>query len=247
VRQHHKAITMEDFFNRLAERVWPPGKRLAFCYTARRGPEPESCNAKDGNPFGPFWDAFGVTFDDSVAYGPLSYDVHHQGASEDWRHHFPADEYPVLAFTGAPASFPVQEDNLPLQKFLVFNAFWEALARNWVRQNMPPGPFIGVHLRNGLDWSRACEHTATTEQLFSSPQCLGYRGEHGRLTAELCAPGDKLIVSQLAAAVRQYGALSVYVASDNDHMVDFLAGGLGREGLAQVRLLRQAGLEKTRV
>ena len=239
VQQFHKAITMEDFFSRLVDLVWPLGRRLAFCYMARRGPEPESCNAKDGNPFGPFWDAFGVTFDGSQTYGPLSYDVHHSSAAEEWRQHFPASEFPVLAFTGAPASFPVQADNLPLQQFLVFNTFWDELAKNWVRRNLPPGPFVGIHLRNGLDWARACEHTATTEQLFSSPQCLGYRNERGRLTMDLCAPGDDLIVEQLSAAIRQYGALSVYVASDNDHMIEFLSSRLSRQGLVNVRLVRQ--------
>lgn len=239
VRQFHKAITMEDFFSRLAERVWPQGSRLAFCYMARRGPEPNSCNAKDGNPFGPFWDTFGVTFDGSQTYGPLSYDVHHHNAAEEWRQQFPADQYPVLAFTGAPASFPVQEDNLPLQQYLVFNAFWEELAQNWVRKNMPPGPFIGVHLRNGLDWTRACEHTASTDQLFSSPQCLGYRNERGRLTTELCAPDDNMVAEAVEAAVRKYGALSVYVASDNDHMLKYLGRRLGQKGLSSVRLLRQ--------
>jgi hypothetical protein len=32
-----------------------------------------------------------------------------------------ADDFPVLAFTGAPAPFPVQAENIPVQKYLVWN------------------------------------------------------------------------------------------------------------------------------
>jgi len=62
VNLYHRAITMEHFFNNVVDRVWPEDQRIAFCYSARRGPQNNSCNAKDGNPFGPFWDNFNVTF-----------------------------------------------------------------------------------------------------------------------------------------------------------------------------------------
>ena len=51
-----------------------------FCYSPRAhivekqtSNEP-SCAAKDGNPFGPFWDTFEIDFDQSEFYGPLHYD-----------------------------------------------------------------------------------------------------------------------------------------------------------------------------
>lgn len=49
---------------------------LVFCHGPRdmfESSEPNSCNAKEGNPFGPFWNAFGIDFDGSEFYGPLSY------------------------------------------------------------------------------------------------------------------------------------------------------------------------------
>ena len=223
VNDYHRAITMEDFFRKLADKVWPQGNRISFCYTERRGPVQNSCNAKDGNPFGPFWETFKVDFDKSVMFGPLSYDVHHQDAGRLWQEKYPASEYPVLAFTGAPASFPVQEDNLVLQRYLVYNQFWEGLANNWIKRNLPKGPFVGVHLRNGMDWMKACEHVSSTSRLFSSPQCLGYRNEEGELTKELCLPQDHTVIRQIKTAVKEVGALSVFVASDNDHMLDVLA------------------------
>ena len=72
-------------------KVWPIGQRYAFCYTARRGPDQNSCNAKDGNPFGPFWDHHHVKFDGSVMYGPLSFDVHRQNDVNNWMTKYPAD------------------------------------------------------------------------------------------------------------------------------------------------------------
>jgi peptide-O-fucosyltransferase len=49
------------------------------------------CNAKSGNPFGPFWDNFRVDFVKSVTYGPLHYDVHHTSVAEEWTEKFPGE------------------------------------------------------------------------------------------------------------------------------------------------------------
>ena len=86
----------------------------------------------------------------------------------------------------------------------------------------PGAKYIGLHLRyvpvlhprfqiypddvvrNGLDWVRACDHVTRpgVTALFSSPQCLGYRGERGQLGAELCMPRAETVISQLAEAIR---------------------------------------------
>ena len=131
--------------------------------------------------------------------------------------------FPVLAFTGAPAAFPVQQQNLPLQQFVVWQDKWKIRARTWIQENLPPGPFVGVHLRNGGDWVRACDHVDKgMEQLFSSPQCLGYRGEHGKLTKELCLPSLSTVARQVRRAAKQVKAVAVYIASDSDHMLEQL-------------------------
>ena len=67
---------------------------------------------------------------------------------------YPADEFPVLAFTGAPAAFPVQKENIAIQEFLVWNQDMNKLANEYVQKELPRGPFIGIHLRNGADWVR---------------------------------------------------------------------------------------------
>lgn len=57
-----------------------------------------------------------------------------------------------MAFTGAPASFPVQLENKYLQKCVEWNDEMTDKAKNFIRQSLPKGGFIGIHLRNGIDW-----------------------------------------------------------------------------------------------
>ncbi|XP_035219962.1 GDP-fucose protein O-fucosyltransferase 1-like, partial [Stegodyphus dumicola] len=188
-----------------------------FCYSARG--EGNSCNAKDGNPFGPFWDTFDVDFDDSVFYQPLHYDVHHHNIGIKWNEKFPPDKYPVLAFTGAPATFPVQDVNRDLQQYLIWSDTILKKAKDFIMTMEPKGPFVGIHLRNGADWVRACQHIEHSPLLFAAPQCLGYRNEFGHATQELCFPSKETILMQLRRVVKALRARSVFVASDNDHMI----------------------------
>ncbi len=84
---------MQDFMTHLADQVWPKGKRygkswekkvsitdfpcVVFCYSAQvnENSKKESCHAKDGNPFGPFWSYFNIDFDGDIFYQPLFFDV----------------------------------------------------------------------------------------------------------------------------------------------------------------------------
>ncbi|KAH7950675.1 hypothetical protein HPB51_028284 [Rhipicephalus microplus] len=81
--RYHRVITMEKFMKDLAPSIWPPGNRTVFCYQARASAQ--SCQAKEGNPFGPFWDTFGVDFDESEFYMPLQYDIHHRDMARKWK------------------------------------------------------------------------------------------------------------------------------------------------------------------
>ncbi len=146
---------MEGFMHDFASDIWPEERRVAFCYAFRAGKTADSCNAKDGNPFGPFWDTFDIEFAHSETYGPLHYDVHSAGVAEAWKHSYPAEKWPVLAFTGAPAAFPVQKENVHLQKYLRWNAEMIGEAEDFKKRHLSAGPFVGIHLRNGADWVRA--------------------------------------------------------------------------------------------
>lgn len=114
------------------------------------------CGAKEGNPFGPFWDKFGINFDKDEFYGPLGYDPTFKNDKYEWQTRYSADKYPVLAFTGAPGAFPVAEGNVYLQKYLKWSDEIDKKAEAFIstfREN-PNEKFLGLHLRNGIDFVR---------------------------------------------------------------------------------------------
>lgn len=100
LKLYHDVITMETFMNEIAPDIWPNEKRISFCYTQRSGSETNSCNAKFGNPFGPFWDTFNISFIKSEFYSPLNYDIHNSAMTQKWKNKYPQSIWPVLAFTG---------------------------------------------------------------------------------------------------------------------------------------------------
>lgn len=138
---------------------------LAFCYSARG--KGDSCNAKDGNPFGPFWDTYNIDFVKSEFYGPLHYDVYHTDMAIQWKKQYPALHWPVLAFTGAPASFPVQLENKRLHKYVEWNIDMLNKAKTFIKQKLPKGAFIGIHLRNGIDWVFIYIYFINIQNIFS--------------------------------------------------------------------------------
>ncbi|KAF8770068.1 GDP-fucose protein O-fucosyltransferase 1 like protein [Argiope bruennichi] len=192
LQQYHRVITMEYFMQNIAPIIWPKGKRKVFCYMARGGSD--HCNAKDGNPFGPFWDTFDVNFDESVFYQPLHY-----------------DEPPQLS--------PCVRKMGKLNRNLVWSDAVLKEAKTFISGMVPRGPFVGIHLRNGPDWVRACEHIEHSPLLFAAPQCLGYQNEFGQATPELCFPTKDIILRQLKTKVKALKAKAVFVASDHDHMI----------------------------
>lgn len=113
-----------------------------------------SCNAKQGNPFGPFWDTYNIDFVKSEFYKPLHYyDVYYtRTRQQQWQQYYPAETWPVLAFTGAPASFPVQLAHKPLQKCFNWNNNILNKVKTFIKEKLPKGAFVGIHLRNGIDW-----------------------------------------------------------------------------------------------
>lgn len=63
------------------------------------------CVMKQGSPFQPFWDHLKIDFADTTFYN-ISYNP---GDFELWSLYYPPRDYLVLAFKGAPASYPVSE------------------------------------------------------------------------------------------------------------------------------------------
>lgn len=77
--------------------------------------------------------------------------------------------------------------------------------------------------------TRACEFISSSPNLFAAPQCLGYRNERGKATAAMCLPPLELIIRHLKRVIRTNNDVkSIYVASDNDHMIPELSKALRR-------------------
>jgi len=57
-----------------------------------------------------------------------------------------------MAFSGAPAAYPVRRQNVALHQYLQWSDYIEDLADSFINSNIPGRPFLGVHLRNNRDW-----------------------------------------------------------------------------------------------
>lgn len=236
LQEFHDVITMEIFMKTIGPEIWPKEKRISFCYTNRG--DSDGCNAKEGNPFGPFWDTFNIDFVGSEKYSPLQFDVYHGDMVKKWSQKYPPSKWPVLAFVGAPASFPVQSENRHLHKYLVWNDDIKQKAKDFIKSEIPPGSFVGIHLRNGVDWIRACEHVKHSPNLFAAPQCLGYRNEFGNATPEMCLPPLKTIVKQIKRILKTLkDPVAVFVASDNNYMLTELSEALKRSEVKKLTLI----------
>lgn len=237
LEEYHRVITMELFMKSVAPGIWPANKRTSFCYTQRIGEEEKSCNAKSGNPFGPFWDNFEIDFVQSEFYGPLNYDSTDKKMMDKWNQLYSPNNWPVLAFTGAPASFPVQKENIQLHKYLKWSVNVVNKAKQFVKKNMSGGSILGIHLRNGQDWAKACQHVRDSPTLFAAPQCVGYKNERGLLTVSMCLPQKSEIIKQVKRAVKKLTNIKyIFVASDSNHMIEDLNATLQHLDIIVIRL-----------
>ncbi|XP_020616507.1 GDP-fucose protein O-fucosyltransferase 1-like [Orbicella faveolata] len=221
---YHNVITMETFMKDIAPRVWPPGQRIGFCYSFR---DNQRCGMKDGNPFGPFWDHFHINFDDYREHSGLLWNTDQDWARDGWDTRFPVSEYPVIALMGAPGSFPVHEKDRWLQKFVQWSVKIEKKAKEFLTSILQNEPFVGIHLRNGIDFERACEHVKDphTTSFFASPQCI-QPGSNKKLTYEMCFPPKSEILKKTKKIVKKAKAKRVFVATDNDPMIKELSNAL---------------------
>ena len=64
---------------------------------------------------------------------------------------YPPTKFKVLAFTGAPGSFPIRERDLPLHKYLRWSDNIEEAAEKFISEKIQR-PYLGIHMRNGPDW-----------------------------------------------------------------------------------------------
>lgn len=219
--EFHRVVLAEDFMEYIAPTHWPPGERFGFCWKPPSSVD-NDCRMKEGSPFGPFWDGLGVDFDASIVYS-LSY---HDGDIARWPKVYPPETYPVLAMRGAPASYPMARSNRHLQRYLVFSDRIIDEAQKYIEDHFPNERYVGIHLRNGVDWVNACNGAESQRSYMASPQCL--EGTNDVITKSMCNPPLSEVLRLTRDVVLATNARVVYVATDKnpltkeiqDHLAD---------------------------
>lgn len=220
-----RVIPMNKFMEELAPTYWPDdGKsRKIYCPSGavERSPDKKSCPAKIGNPFGPFWDHSNIEFTGGSEVFDYSQMWGYNSAR--WNERYPASEHPVIAFMGAPGSFPIRQFNRGLQKYVKFSEDILDLASRFIAASNLKRPFIGIHLRNGMDWVRSCKHIGSStvyHDFMGSAQCCGYDSKKHSLTEDMCLPTKTSIVEKVKHIADMYNSTHVFIATDNDAMLN---------------------------
>jgi len=236
LNEFHRSISAEDFMEHIAPIHWPESERRGFCWGANQ------CVMEYGNPANEFWSQLGITkFTNNV-----NFDLDFIETNK-WIEQYPPSEYPVLALRGAPAYFPIRAEDRKNQQFMVWSDEINSLVDDYLKATfgrlssffcnflftfnlnkltfLGDEKFIGIHLRNGLDWSNACsflegEDKANSFKYFmASPQC-----DHlnVKLSKELCFPSTSQVLDDLERVVNKElnGTVkNVYVATDKSPLI----------------------------
>ncbi|XP_071964372.1 GDP-fucose protein O-fucosyltransferase 1-like [Antedon mediterranea] len=218
MQEFHRVLTLEDFMEGLAPEIWPPGQRVGYCVLPASSTM--KCEMKKGSPFGPFWDSFQIDFDDMERF---SLQIHSDlsnseitlnNLKEKWNERFPPSEYPVIALKGAPSPYPIPSGNRFIQKYMEWAIPVQNQMNETIQRLFKSEKFVAIHLRNGLDWVRACEHAAGARQFMASPQC--HNPDEKTVTHDMCLPSEAEILTFTTKVIEQEGAKHLYIATDNN-------------------------------
>ena len=88
----------------------------------------------------------------------------------------------------------------------------------YIKKTFGDEKFIGIHLRNGIDWKNACDHVgAGVPSFMASPQCL--ENTNKLVTKDICFPNEDSILRKLRKIVKNTNLTKIYVATDQNPMI----------------------------
>ncbi|XP_055332615.1 GDP-fucose protein O-fucosyltransferase 1-like [Paramacrobiotus metropolitanus] len=216
LRRFHRVVLASEFMDNFGESHWSQDKRVAFCHFQHAENKEKPCTT-NVQFFAEFWDAVGVPeFTASENIQGLYFD---DTEAENWISRFPAETYPVIALRGPPAPFPVPLRHWHIQKYVAWSEEIQQRGDAFITEKFGTEPFLGVHLRNGEDWVRACdllnEDRHGLKNLMASTQCLGENPSNA-VTRAICLPTEEDVIRRVASELEVLGFKHLFIATDHD-------------------------------
>ena len=132
---------------------------------------------------------------------------------------FHGHKFPVIALRGPPAPFPVPQSQWPLQQFLKWSPSISLQGTAHITELFGREPYLGVHLRNGEDWTKACDLLKDDrhglKNLMASSQCIG-ESPAAPITMGQCFPAKETVLTSIMDVIKERDLKNVYLATDND-------------------------------
>ncbi|XP_033645478.1 GDP-fucose protein O-fucosyltransferase 1-like [Asterias rubens] len=220
--QYHRVVTMDVFLKVLAPRYWPPGQRRGYLYQFM--PDDTDCNKAgcwgDLDP--------SIEFDECFLHKLNTFrtDIADENsilvARHIWNSKFPVEEHPVITIDKATPAFPINPGNRKIQEFVKWNEHFMSIGRSYINATFGSNTWVGLHLRNGGDWVKACtpEMLETNTFIMASPQC--HEKELGAVSQDMCLPSVAHMLELTLKVVKDVNAKHLFIATDkHPHLEEF--------------------------
>lgn len=200
--RYFSIIRINEFFQYHSQNVWPENKRFGIVFN-HENILSRDCGYKDGNPMEIFWNTYNVSFTKCL--------VNYNGI----RDISSFDKHKVVAYSGQLGEYPSDKQARDLVvPHLEFNEKLLIEASKYIEYHFYNEPFIGVHIRNGKDWIKACNFMSDSSKFMASYQCFLDENKDP-LSKEICVPSVDQIIEQMNHALDFFNIKSLFISTDD--------------------------------